>query len=270
MSSKDPYTQADAQAPSTQEAMIQRLEERGKNPQFLGMIQRYLTHLHCDAPITALDLGCGTGVVTRHLQQTLHPNSTVYGADISQVLIDAATTRSTHHPISWHTIPAGPLPYPNAHFDAITMHTLLSHVPHPSAILAEAKRVLKPNGVLIVFDADHASTTYGLPDYETMRETDYLLSSAIATHPDICRQLPRLLKHAGFNINLHHSDLISECGKGDYWLSSVRGFAKMLPALHILTPETSDYWIHHMLDSHEQGTFFASGAFYTYVAAPGS
>lgn len=42
------------------------------------------------------------------------------------------------------------------------------------------------------------------------------------------------LKLAGFTLQSHDSRLFSECGKGDFWLSSVRGFARLIPALSIL------------------------------------
>ena len=92
------------------------------------------------------------------------------------------------------------------------------------------------------------------------------LTSAIATHPDICRQLPRLLKAAGFRLQRHDSTLLSECGTGDFWLSSVRGFARLIPALGILPAAEGQAWVDHMLRSHADGTFFAAGAFYTFHA----
>ena len=88
------------------------------------------------------------------------------------------------------TAPSAALPYADGYFDVIIMHTLLSHVPEIHAILCEAHRVLSVAGRLIIFDADHASTTYSLPDFATTRETDLKLVSAISTHPAICRQLP--------------------------------------------------------------------------------
>lgn len=148
------------------------------------------------------------------------------------------------------------------------MHTLLSHVPDPAFALTEAQRVLKQNGRLIVFDADHAGTTFSQATYECSRRIDHLLTSAIATHPDICRRLPRLLKISGFKLSKHNTDVISECGRGDYWLSSVHGFARLLPTLGVLSAEEADTWVNFMLQSHEEGTFFAVGAFYTFYAEP--
>lgn len=265
----DPYTDPDSQAERTLQAMITRLEERGKHPVFLRMIRDYSGTLSRDEPLTVLELGCGTGVVIRQLAEVLHPTSRLHGADVSDVLLNEGRKRDAAGRIHWDHVPAGQLPYPAGTFDVIVMHTLLSHVPDPSAVLAEAARILKPGGRLIVFDADHAGTTYGQPDYAAMRRIDHLLTSAIATHPDVCRQMPRLLKAAGFELEEHRSHILSECGRGDYWLSSVRGFAGMLPALNILSEEEGAEWVRGMLASHEDGTFFAAGAFYTFYANRG-
>lgn len=264
----DPYTNPDSQPDSAIQAMITRLEERGQNSAFSRMIRTYVETLNNESPLKALDLGCGTGVVTRQLAIRLHPSSEIHGADVSASLLEEAQKLSSSNQIKWDHVEAGRLPYPDETFDAIMMHTLLSHVPSPIDLLIEAKRILKKDGQLIVFDADHAGTTYGHPDYETMRRINHLLSSAIAAQPDACRQMPRYLKQAGFKLNRHQADVISECGTGDYWLSSVRGFARLLPTLNILPPEEAKEWVEQMLNSHNNGTFFASGVFYTFYASP--
>ena len=264
----DPYLDPDRQPDAVLEAMTTRLEERARHPGFAGMIAKYVDALPGDRPLVVLDLGCGTGVVTRRLAEHLHPGSEVRGADVSLALLRAAQRLSPGMPCAWDHLAPGPLPYPDGSFDAVTMHTLLSHVADPSLVLRECRRVLRSDGRLIVFDADHAGTTYGQPDYATARRIDHVLTSAIATHPDICRQLPRLLKSCGFQLAAHQAEVIAECGRGDYWLSSVRGFARLMPSIGALAPAEADAWVAYLLDAHESGTFFAAGAFYTFHAVP--
>jgi hypothetical protein len=73
-------------------------------------------------------------------------------------------------------------------------------MPDTEAILQQTHRILGPAGRLIVFDADHISTTFGTPDAQKGREIDFKLAGAISTHPDICRQMPLHLKRAGFSV----------------------------------------------------------------------
>lgn len=263
----DPYQTPDQQSDATIQAMVTRLEQRGQHPFFLQLIANYANQVRTDIPLHFLDLGCGTGVAIRQFEKRLHPESTLIGADISGRLLDAARMHSPSSRIHWHKLESAPLPYDASRFDVIVMHTVLSHVREPAALLREAHRTLKPGGALIVFDADHASTTYGLPDYAKTRATDQKLVSAIATHPDICRQLPGLLKHTGFELQRHSAAILSECGRGDFWLSSVKSFAHLIPALGILSDEEGRAWVESMLSSHEGGTFFAAGCYYTFFAS---
>jgi hypothetical protein len=46
----------------------------------------------------------------------------------------------------------------------------------------------------------------------------------------------------------------------------VRGFARLIPALGILSEAEGEAWVKQMLEAHEAGTFFAAGAFYTFHA----
>ncbi len=262
----DPYIDPDSQTQTAIEAMAGRLEARGADATFLQMIENYGSTLPSDRALTVLDLGCGTGVVIRQLGKMVHPESKLYGADISSKLLVEAAKFSENDEIQWDHISPGSLPYEDGMFDVVAMHTLLSHVPDPLSVLAEAQRVLKKGGKLIVFDADHVSTTYNQADYETTRRIDGILTSAITIHPDICRQLPRLFKAAGYRILDHKVDIISECGKGDFWLSSVHAFAKLMPTIDALSQGEADAWLKYMLQSHEDGTFFASGTYYTFHA----
>jgi ubiquinone/menaquinone biosynthesis C-methylase UbiE len=262
----DPYQFPDAHNDQVLDAMFTRLEDRGRNPVFRGMMHEYFTQLPSDEPVKVLDLGCGTGVVTRELSEYLHRDSEIIGMDISARMIEKARELSGGHRIEWMACDEGPLPFPDDHFDAVIMHTLMSHVPDPAGTLREAGRILKPSGRAVIFDADYAGTTFAHPDLHKMRETDFRLFSFIAANIDVCRQMPRLLREAGLLLTGHQPHVLSEAGHGDFWLSSVQGFARLIPQLNILPPEAGKAWVDHMLKSHEEGTFFASGNYYTFLA----
>lgn len=266
MVNPDPWSNPDGQNEATFRAMATRLEERGRHPRFAAMIKRYVETLPRQRPLTVLDLGCGTGVVARHLAEWLDDGSKIHAADVSAGFLREAAKLAPGVAIQWDHLTGGKLSYEEASFDAVAIHTLLSHVEEPGETLRGVARILKPGGRLIVFDADHAGTTYGLPDFAEMRRIDHLLTSAIACHPDICRQLPRLLKSVGLVVEDHAAEVISECGRGDFWLSSVRGFARMIPELGILPEDEAAAWVGQLLQSHEEGTFFAAGTYYTFFA----
>ncbi|MFD2277451.1 methyltransferase domain-containing protein [Rubritalea spongiae] len=226
------------------------------------MIVRYTEEIAQMQPSSVLEVGCGTGVVLRRMKDVLPETVRLAGADVSECLLEKA--REKDPSIEWKKVEAERLSFANASFDIVVMHTLLSHVDDPVALLAEAKRVLVPGGTIVVFDADHAGTTYGLADAGERRRIDHLLSSAIAVQADVCSQLPRYAAQAGLSIQSHSAEVISECGRGDYWLSSVKAFLAMFPKVPILSEEDAAYCGNEMLRSHEEGTFFASGTFYTY------
>ena len=65
MSTVDVYRITDQLDEATLEALVNRLEARGKHPRFIEMMQQYLDAMDIDSAGTVLDLGCGTGVASR-------------------------------------------------------------------------------------------------------------------------------------------------------------------------------------------------------------
>lgn len=260
----DPYQAPDELDPSILDAIVVRLEERGQNAEFQAMISAYLAEIPAELPLRVLDLGCGTGVVTRRLEEHLHPQAELHGLDVSERFLAEARKLAPNSGIEWRLANGDELPYPDESFDWVVLHTVMSHLPDPVATLREVRRVLRLGGRAVLFDADYASTTFAYPDLELMRETDFRLLAAVAANLDVCRQLPRYLAEAGLSLDRHVGDVLSEAGRGDYYLSSVKGFAKLIPALGILSEEEGQAWEAHMLAAHEAGTFFASCTYYTF------
>ncbi len=93
---------------------------------------------------TLLDLACGTGLVTERLAR---PGLRVLGADAAHAMLRAAAGRLPGRAVR---ADARRLPFPDGSLDAVCAVWLLHLVPFTGEIVAEAARVLRPGGVLVV------------------------------------------------------------------------------------------------------------------------
>jgi ArsR family transcriptional regulator len=96
------------------------------------------------------DLGCGTGVVTAALAPYV---GRVIGIDGSDEMLAAARTRVkdlTNVELERGSLEA--LPLEDGSLDAAVMMLVLHHLPAPAQAVAEAARVLKPGGRLLIVD----------------------------------------------------------------------------------------------------------------------
>ncbi|MFF3513523.1 class I SAM-dependent methyltransferase [Streptomyces sp. NPDC002573] len=95
-----------------------------------------------------LDVGCGTGIVTRRLAAG-RPGLRVTGADLAYGMVRRAADRL---PGAVVLADSRRLPFPDGTFDAVTSIWLLHLVEGPAevrAVLAECARVLRPGGVYV-------------------------------------------------------------------------------------------------------------------------
>ena len=96
------------------------------------------------------DLGCGTGQVAAALAPFVHG---VIAVDGSPEMLDAARTRLGHtHNVDLRRGALEQLPIDDGTLDAAVLALVLHHLPDPGAALAEAARVLKAGGRLVVAD----------------------------------------------------------------------------------------------------------------------
>jgi ArsR family transcriptional regulator len=96
------------------------------------------------------DLGCGTGHVTAALAPFV---ARAVAVDSSAAMLQAARRRlQGFENIDLRRGELEALPIDDAQLDAATLMLVLHHVPEPQRAIAEAARVLKPGGRVIVVD----------------------------------------------------------------------------------------------------------------------
>jgi ubiquinone/menaquinone biosynthesis C-methylase UbiE len=92
--------------------------------------------------------GIGTGLDIPHL-----PAQHRYtGIDLTRAMLAKAQRRIGGKHVRLVQGDVHRLPFADARFDAVVLHLILAVVPQPERCLAEAARVLKPGGCVLVFD----------------------------------------------------------------------------------------------------------------------
>ena len=100
---------------------------------------------------TALDIGCGPGKFTQSLTALF---AAVSGVDISAKAIAKAqaAAAAADCKIDFRVASGDALPYGDASFDTAIFSNSLHHMPDIAAALREARRVLRPGGLLYVME----------------------------------------------------------------------------------------------------------------------
>jgi len=88
-----------------------------------------------------LDVGCGSGYIAHHLSAML--GAAVTGTDVAP---------QVEAPITYQAFDGRALPFPDASFDVVLFCYVLHHAGDAGALLVEARRVLKPEGLLVIYE----------------------------------------------------------------------------------------------------------------------
>jgi SAM-dependent methyltransferase len=100
-------------------------------------------------PAAVLELAAGTGALTRELAAVLPADSTIVATDLNEAMLALAAEIGAGRPVTWRQADAMALPFPDACFDAVVCQFGAMFFPDKSKAFAEARRVLRPAGVLM-------------------------------------------------------------------------------------------------------------------------
>jgi ubiquinone/menaquinone biosynthesis C-methylase UbiE len=255
---------------ATLERFTERLELRAKDLTYAAYREAYLKLIDLPHTAAVLDIGCGTGVLTRAIAARDGFAGTVTGIDLSPHFIAVAESLAADDGVAdrveFVVADAHELPFGAASFDAVVAHTLVSHVRDPLTVLTEAARVVRPGGVVAIFDGDYASLTFGCSDPSLGQAIEPALHSMIMSAPRVMRELPRLLPRAGLRLTATQAHVYAEAGSSTFMLGLAETYAPLtastgqLPAAHVAA------WLADQRRSAADGTFFAACNYYAYIA----
>ena len=100
-----------------------------------------------------LDIACGTGLIAFEAARAVGPDGYVLGVDLSGRMVDAARSRAANWqrpPLAFERMDAERLDLPDGDFDVVLCSLGLMYVPDPAQALREMRRVLRPNGRVVV------------------------------------------------------------------------------------------------------------------------
>jgi ubiquinone/menaquinone biosynthesis C-methylase UbiE len=213
---------------ATQKRLADVLEMRGADPKQQAMRRTFLADVAFPAAAQALEVGCGTGVLTRVLAG-LADVEAVVGVDLAPSLLDKARELAADLPgVRFEQADARSLPFADETFDVAVFDSTLSHVSQPERALAEAFRVLRPGGCLAAFDGDYATTTVALGDHDPLQVCVDAMMAGSVNDRRVMRRLPMLVRDCGFQLKRTGSHGFVESGDGTYMLSVIDRGADML------------------------------------------
>lgn len=151
-------------------------------------------------PGRALDLGCGDGDFLASLARR---GWEVYGTEFST----AASALAQAKGVTTHQGDLASAAFPDGFFDVVTLWHVLEHLPDPVAELAEVRRVLRDDGLLVIEVPNSACLTFQL-----CKERWFPLNVPRHLQHFTPETLGRLLRRTGFDPghrrNFRHSDAV--------------------------------------------------------------
>ncbi|CAN1549243.1 SmtA SAM-dependent methyltransferases [Flavobacteriaceae bacterium] len=205
-----------------------------------------------------LDVGCGTGSISKDIANIVGVNGKVTGIDNTEIFI-LSGKESYQNVLNLELIHVDLFDF-NAEekFDLIVSARVLQWLSNPKEALLKMKSLLKPNGQISILDYDHTNLDWNPSPPESMQafyNTFLKWRQDAGMNNKIAEDLPHLLEEAGFHsIEKINSDELYNEERQDYkskigiW-SKVAGSLQMVEEgyldndLRLKAIEEYNHWI---------------------------
>jgi arsenite methyltransferase len=184
-----------------------RVEKLYRTPEIIEQRDHVLRLLAPRKGERIIDIGYGPGLLTCELAAEVAPNGTVCGVDVSEATLALATENQRHAQpdtrAKFECADANALPFPDGSFDAALATQTYEFVPRIDTALAELRRVLRPDGRVLILDTDWDTAVWHSNDDATTARLLTAWANRTAP-PHLPLTLAARLRHAGFEL-VHRS-----------------------------------------------------------------
>jgi ubiquinone/menaquinone biosynthesis C-methylase UbiE len=238
-----------------------RLERRANAEDEVAARETYLTLLDISAGERVLDVGCGSGAVTRDIARRVGERGLAVGLDPSPELLAVARGLAERaglgDRVEFREGNALRLPFPDGSFDVVVCATVLSHVPGGESAIPELVRVLRPGGRLGVFDFDADMTIFTHPDRALTRRIIAAASDATAVDGWLVRRLPFLFGRAGIANVRVRGFFPLETGPRSFYASMADRCAEVAVKVGVIAEFERRAWLDALHEQEAQGSIVA-------------
>ena len=261
---QDPWHRVDASGEA--DRLIQVLEEADLAPGWAELRQTWLDYSGVRPGDCVLDVGCGTGVVTRDLAQRVGRQGRVVGIDPSTRLIEKALRRAEEEGlkdrIEFRCADGAALPFSDESFDLVVASAVFGHVPNGMEVLKEMVRVARPGGTVLAFDHDIDMIVINAADRDLTRRIVHAYCDRYFTSGWAGRELYAMFREAALEeiqiLPLMHTSTQFE----PYWKRMVERLSTVAIKTGVVSEQEAGVWRGDLERKGHEGRFFASRSYF--------
>ena len=266
----DVFLSIDDQPKESLSIISERLETRSSKGQFAKFTNEYFSLLDFDYNSKILELGGGTGVIGRNFIKFNKFKGKYVVSDLSKELLNYGLKKAKKLKLDtnleFKQIDAMSDKVIEVDmYNAVIMHTLVSHVLDPARVIENAKKYLKKTGKIIIFDADYETLLMASGNKSLDEVVNKAIKKGCVAQPKVMREIPSIAKKLDLKLLNFKSNLLFEAGNAEFFYGMGKALSSAVVKSNQLDESIAIKWISEIERSMSKNTFFGMCPYITYI-----